>query len=48
MQVPAESYSNSLGQSTMPEVAKAERVNRAFQQVLDDPAAPQALQAARP
>jgi hypothetical protein len=45
VQVPAEAYSNSLGQHTMPEVAKAARVNQAFQQVLDDPAAPQALQA---
>ena len=38
VQVPAEAYSNSLGQYTMPEVAKADRVNQAFQQVLDDPA----------
>ena len=45
-QVPAETYDNFLGQYTMPQVAKADRVNQAFQQVLDDPAAAQALQAA--
>jgi hypothetical protein len=45
-QVPAETYDNFLGAYTMPEVAKADRVNQAFQQVLDDPAAAQALQAA--
>ena len=45
-QVPAETYDNFLGQYTMPQVAKADRVNQAFQQVLDNPAAAQALQAA--
>ena len=43
-QVPAEAYSNSLGQYTMPQVTKAARVDEAFQKVLDDPAAAQALQ----
>ena len=38
-QVPAETYDNFLGQYTMPQVNKADRVNQAFQQVLDDPAA---------
>ena len=45
-QVPAETYDNFLGQYTMPQVTKADRVDQAFQQVLDDPAAAQALQAA--
>ena len=45
-QVPAEAYSNSLGQYTMPQVAKDARVEAAFQQVLDDPAGAAALQAA--
>ena len=45
-QVQAETYDNFLGQYTMPQVAKADRVDQAFQQVLDDPAAAQALQAA--
>jgi hypothetical protein len=43
-QAPAVAYSNSVNNLTMPEIAKAERVNQAFQQVLDDPAAAQALQ----
>jgi hypothetical protein len=43
-QVPAERYVNALGQFTMPEVYKAARVEQAFEQVLDDPAAAQALQ----
>ena len=45
-QVKAETYDNFLGQYTMPQVNKADRVYQAFQQVLDDPAAAQALQAA--
>jgi hypothetical protein len=45
-QVQAETYDNFLGSYTMPQVNKADRVNQAFQQVLDDPAAAQALQAA--
>ena len=45
-QVQAETYDNFLGPYTMPQVTKADRVNQAFQQVLDDPAAAQALQAA--
>jgi hypothetical protein len=43
-QVPAETYDNFLGSYTMPQVTKADRVNRAFQQVLDDPAAAAVLQ----
>ena len=46
VQEPAEIYENFLGQYTMPQVTKAARVDQAFQQVLDDPAAAQALQAA--
>lgn len=45
-QVPAETYDNFLGEYTLPQVNKADRVDQAFQQVLDDPAAAQALQAA--
>ena len=45
-QVPAETYDNFLGPYTMPQVAKAARVDQAFQQVLDDPAGAAALQAA--
>jgi hypothetical protein len=45
-QVPAEAYSNSLGQYTMPQVAKDARLEAAFQQVLDDAAGAAALQAA--
>ena len=45
-QAPAVAYSNSVSNLTMPEIAKAERVNQAFQQVLDDPAAAAALQSA--
>ena len=43
-QVPAVTYFNALADLTMPEVRKGQRVEQAFQQVLDDPAAPQALQ----
>jgi hypothetical protein len=45
-QVKAEAYVNTVGQYTMPEISKAAGVNRAFQQVLDDPAGAAALQAA--
>ena len=45
-QVPAETYDNFLGPYTMPQVTKADRVDQAFQQVLDDPAGGAALQAA--
>ena len=43
-QVPAVTYFNALADLTMPEVRKGQRVEQAFQQVLDDPAAAQALQ----
>jgi hypothetical protein len=43
-QVPATTYYNTLGDLTMPEIRKAARLYQAFQQVLDDPAAAQALQ----
>jgi hypothetical protein len=39
-------YVNTVGAYTMPQITKAERVNQAFQHVLDDPAAAAALQAA--
>ena len=41
----AEVYENFTGAYTLPQVNKAARVDQAFQQVLDDPAAAQALQA---
>jgi hypothetical protein len=44
VQVPATAYWNMLSDQTVPQIRKAERVERAFQQVLDDPAAEQALQ----
>lgn len=43
VQVRASGYFDSLSGQTMPEISKAVRVDRAFQQVLDDPAAEQAL-----
>jgi len=43
-QVPAAAYWNALADQTVPQIRKAEQVQEAFQQVLDDPAAPQALQ----
>lgn len=43
-QVPATTYFNALADLSMPEIRKAQRVERAFQQVLDDPAAATALQ----
>jgi len=42
-QVPAVSYFNALADQTVPQVRKAQRVEQAFQQVLDGPAAEQAL-----
>jgi hypothetical protein len=43
VQTPAAGYFNALGDYTVPQVKKAERVEQAFQKVLDDPAAEQAL-----
>jgi hypothetical protein len=43
-QVPAAAYWNMLSDQTVPQIRKAVHVERAFQQVLDDPAAEQALQ----
>ncbi len=40
---PATGYFNNLREFTMPEIVKAHRVNAAFQRVLDDPAAEDAL-----
>jgi hypothetical protein len=42
-QVTAEAYARNYG-GTVKEIRKAERVNEAFQEVLDDPQAPEALQ----
>jgi hypothetical protein len=44
VQSPATGYFNNLGDWTMPEIDKAQRLQEAFQQVLDDPAAAEALQ----
>jgi hypothetical protein len=44
VQSPACSYFNTLGNWTMPEIDKGMRVQEAFQRVLDDPAAEEALQ----
>jgi hypothetical protein len=44
VQAPASGYFNALGGYTVPQVKKAERVEQAFQKVLDDPAAEQALE----
>jgi hypothetical protein len=44
VQSPATGYFNNLREYTMPEIVKGQRVNAAFQQVLDDPAAEEALQ----
>jgi hypothetical protein len=41
---PATGYFNNLREWTMPEIVKAQRVNEAFQRVLDDPAAGEVLQ----
>jgi hypothetical protein len=43
-QIPAVAYFDALADLTMSEVRKAQRVEQAFEQVLDDPAAPAALQ----
>jgi hypothetical protein len=43
-QVQATAYWNGLSDTTVPEIRKALRLEEAFQQVLDDPAAAQALQ----
>jgi hypothetical protein len=44
VQSPATGYFNNLREWTMPEIVKGQRVNEAFQRVLDDPAAAEALQ----
>ena len=44
VQSPACGYFNTLGNWTMPEIDKGMRVQEAFQRVLDDPAAEEALQ----
>jgi hypothetical protein len=43
VQSPATGYFNNLREWTMPQIVKADRVNTAFQQVLEDPAAEEAL-----
>ena len=42
-QTPATSYFNSLSDLTIPQAKKAQRLEQAFQQVLDDPGAQEAL-----
>ncbi|MFD7442473.1 hypothetical protein [Streptomyces sp. NPDC059909] len=37
-------WATTFGSLTMPEIAKAHRINAAFQEVLDDPATEEALQ----
>jgi hypothetical protein len=44
VQSPATGYFNNLNAWTMPEIIKGQRLQEAFQQVLDDPAAAEALQ----
>jgi hypothetical protein len=44
VQSPATGYFNNLSAWTMPEIVKAQRLQETFQQVLDDPAAAEALQ----
>jgi hypothetical protein len=44
VQSPATGYFNNLGAWTMPEIVKAQGLQDAFQQVLDDPGAAEALQ----
>jgi hypothetical protein len=44
VQTPATTYFNALSDLTLPQIKKAQRVQQAFQQVLDDPAAQEALQ----
>ena len=43
-QVPATAYFNAVSGLTLPQIDRAQRVERAFEQVLDDPAAAEALQ----
>ena len=43
VQTPATAYFNALSDLTMPQIKKAQRLQQAFQQVLDDPAAEEAL-----
>ena len=43
-QSPATGYFNAVSALTLPQIDRAQRVNRAFDQVLDDPAAAEALQ----
>ena len=44
VQSPATGYFNNLREFTMPEIVKGQRVSAAFQRVLDDPAAGEALE----
>lgn len=44
VQSPATGYFNNLNAWTMPQILKAQRLQEAFQQVLDDPGAAEALQ----
>jgi hypothetical protein len=44
VQAPAATYFNALNDLTMPQIRKAQRLEQAFQQVLEDPAAQEALQ----
>ncbi|MEF9904531.1 hypothetical protein [Streptomyces sp. P9-A2] len=44
VQSPATGYFNQLSAWTMPQIVKAQRLQEAFQQVLDDPRAAEALQ----
>ena len=44
VQSPATAYFNNLRENTKHEIVKGQRVNAAFQRVLDDPAAEEALQ----
>lgn len=44
VQTPATTYFNALSDLMMPQIKKAQRLEQAFQQVLDDPAAQEALQ----
>jgi hypothetical protein len=44
IQTPATTYFNALSDLTLPQIKKAQRLQEAFQQVLDDPGAQEALQ----
>jgi len=44
VQVPASSYWDALSDETVPQIRKAQRVEQAFEQVLDNPEAEEALQ----